>query len=777
MIGLLSRATRARCLCNCSLCINTTARLAQRSTHASIAGKLVRPDAFTVFSSTLIFSAAVVDARRKDRKLENWDQLLAATRAEIDAVEADQKRRLERLDTKIIEEDDETDGAKSRRPAWLNHVSWGDMLEWASTKERERKEHGLQGAKGISLDLVKHLSDADLETILMDRRLLIRFYAGPDCASLDLTPATHVYSSKKLRTLEWSLVKLVSKYLHLSSGVAGEPADISEAVLDDLKTSLVGKGMSAADITEDIESCPTRLKQLRHETRQSTLYKEFPSPHVMRYNWSPSERQEELIDFHAKLQEKLYSIPVTKKDGVLTLCRMLLTTRIASDVHTYNLLLIRFCQLRAHAFVLATFESFEECHIRPNEITHATMLRYFALTKNRKAFDLYFQRMNGFKSGLAIADPEKEIDPLVASRYRAFGQTTLKFAELARLNTEVYTCLLKGLIEMSRLDEALWYFRNMVNEGWEPGMELLQVFLKRCLATADLSSGWRIWKKMLSICTPDEPISQEARDSMVALCEKCDKFNLSYWIHQNWATSSDFEDAIALGTEGTATEANDSLIAAASSIGYALHRASRDILTARELSTRFPYLDAVDIERKLEDVQNINPLLRSTLRNTPATVECVYKTMSTVLRLNTLTLAQKYVEERAVLSIDLKTAILDEACIAFNLIQQFADANQAKMSELNERPTLSISYAATADGHVNDSSKPPAPSRGEMLSEIERLDVSIAPSSVLQAYNSFRQGVSDQGSMQQPQPRASKSRSLLNYIIDQPTRSVDLEAG
>ena len=710
-----------------------------------------------------------MDARRKDRQLQDWDQVLAATRAEIEAVEADQRSRLERLNIKGLGEVNTVDDSHSDRTAWLDQVTWGDMIEWASIRKAERKSRDLQAWKGISLDTLKKLTDVDLTRILLDKRLLIRFYAGPDCASLEFTPATHVYSPKKLRTLEWSLIKLVSKYLQLAHADNSQAPGSSDAVLQDLEAFVTTKGTTAADLAEDVETCDIRLRHLYASTRDSNIYANFPSPHSMRYRWSPSERKEELMAFNQRLQQLLYSTPIVEKFGIQQICHMLLNARTASDVHTYNLLLVRFCQLRADSFVLATYESFLECHIRPNEITHATMLRYFTLTNNQKAFNLYLQRMNGFKQGLAIADPDKAIDPLVASRYREFGQTRTKLAELARINAEVYTCLIKGLIEMSRLTEALWYFRNMMNEGWEPGMELLHSILKSCLAEADAVSGWQIWKKMVNIRTPEDPITTEMRDLMIQLCKNCEKFNMSTWIQQEWMTL--------VNTVGKHAERREPTPATPLEIESAIRLATRDALTPRVLADRFPYVDSSTIEDRLNSSLNVDIVQHESLMGIVVDVASVYCKMTSTLRLSSLSIARTFIEDHTNFPFEVKRAMIDEVYSCFNLLGELSDLDKAQQLEVNQTPVEQASLPIAAIDHAKQPSQPITLARGEILSEIQQLDASLAPDVILQAYNSFREGVQSQRPGQQSKAPLSTTRPTVTHMISKPLKATRIEAG
>ncbi|KAL9100661.1 MAG: hypothetical protein Q9163_003988 [Psora crenata] len=486
---------------------------------ASNRGTLGRPDIFTFFSSTLALSAAIVDSARKEARNKQWDRVIGETRAEVESAELDQQRRIAYLAE--VQEQSKIEGyVPSEIP--IRYITfprsrWADLLSWARIQEEERASAGFQDWRGVPLGLLQRLSEVDLQQLLSDKRVLHRFYGGSDCLRLVADAPSWTLSKKKLRTMEWSVLKLVLRLLLHSSRQSRfhEPQPTANAVSRLLSRERVqwqGK----------VQDADRRLTLLFSEDEHSSIYANFPSPEAPRYDYSsPGKHDEELMESNVALQAVLGELAALSTDRISKVCAHLLLLRVAPNIHTYNLLLVRFCQLREDALVLAVLDSMRESHIRPNEITHATILRFFTITNDKEGFRLYIEQMSGLRQGLALAHPERDIHPVAVSRYRRFGLHKHKLAEKARMNSEVYSSAIVGLLKMFGRGEAMRYYGRMVNEGWKPTIETLTALLQDCYDLADIVSGVKVWEYIQALRDKGTEIGKVAYECMLRLCDRC----------------------------------------------------------------------------------------------------------------------------------------------------------------------------------------------------------------------------------------------------------------
>ncbi len=600
-----SRAGQARCLCNCPACTSVTAATTRRTTTATARRGIRRGDVYTVFASSLAATAALVDSRNKDLRSEQWKRVIAEVRAQVQATEEEQQARLASLlrakEDEPVKHFEPADRKKfphfikqKIKGSWrqirpYSYVdSWTSAFRWAAHEEAERATAGFRDVMGPSLALLRSLSLAELDKLLTDQRRLRRFHVGPTCAALVDTRSKHRLSEKKLKTLEWSIAKLVHKLLFYSSA-SPQPAENkvelpmqvpSHAIDHLLPPSPAVQVKARADYTPQLEatipreepvprrgsdikdsaekneqphsviygqSLEDRLAQIDAQIislrvggpegithRNSAYYKNFESPPLPKYKGNM------LYDFdEAKaLNNSLKSLldPMKCTDDLDTVISKIGYNLIISwtppNVHTYNMLLVRFCHLDNYKMFRAVLTSMRESHIWPDELTHSTVLRYFTSTNKGYYFTQYVLRMEGHLEDVALANPSEELSSTTSQRFRTLshGGEKKKIAEKARMNGEVYEALITGALRFFGPQCAMQYYRDMISEGWRAGIDMLIAILKSCYRRCDWDSGVSVWHQIRA--TSDQADSR-AFQWMLCLCQACGQHDAFYRIIQD----------------------------------------------------------------------------------------------------------------------------------------------------------------------------------------------------------------------------------------------------
>lgn len=531
MQTLWARVAQVRCTCNCSICINTTNALARRATTTGPARRGVRRgDVFTVFSSTLALTAAMADSARKDARSRQWEKVIGEAKERVEAVEIEQQERLAFLSKNVrkgfpeewMEEhldDDASLESVSKAESRSEYLdwSWAGVFDWAARQDEERTIAGFENWKGPPLSLLQRLSRTELEKLLSDDRILRHFYGGPDCANLVPDPPSLGSSIQKLRRLEWSIAKLVLQLLpnaRASTNFEGNTLTRKALHLKDLFDH------GESDWRAKLDKANEKLEELDSQSRDSVSYDTFESPSTPNYDFNKETRNDDLIHLNTKIQQLLQEMRGEESLDTLvaSICQHLLLSRTPPNIHTYNLLLVRFCQLGQKDWVRSVLQSMQESHVRPNEITHATALRFFTVTEDRKEFRLYSLRMQGMKRGHTLAHPDRSIPYISGDRYHRFGTGLRKIAEKARMNQEVYTSLIVGALQLFDTREAMYYYRSLIHEGWKPSMEILTSILQDCCQKGDWKGGFSVWQEISRL---GEQATKLGYEWMLRLCRYC----------------------------------------------------------------------------------------------------------------------------------------------------------------------------------------------------------------------------------------------------------------
>ena len=581
-----SRVIQARCMCNCPSCLSNIGGLTRRATTATARRRVRFGNTFTVLSSSLAAAATLADSKRKEARSREWEKAISKTKAEIEAKETDQKRRLSvliyteegqsnrhsqddlaggsdpLLKSKPIRKTRDSYGPSPKTSASeLQRDSWGDVFDWAARQDEARAAAGFQDWRGPPLSLLQKLSEDQLQELLMDNRLFRRFYSGQDSLDTMTDNSKSMWSAKKLRTLEWSIAKLVYQLLlHCSEHpvfsddgnvtsppLSGEESSgwtslgsVGAPINDKCKESHnnairitatrlacglerqrdTSRPQNAAKISSRISQANSCLDTLHLDRRDGGFYKDFESPKLPIYRNSSSHVCGKIGESNRGLSDLLHGMEREKDSSPLMtkVCYNLLTSRDPPNINTYNLLLIRFCQLKNKELVRAVLVSMRESHIRPNEITHSTILRFFTTTNDAPGFKEYLNRMNGYNGGLALTKVNSQALPIVLDTVRAFGRAGAKFAEKAQMNAEVYVSLIIGALKFLGSQTAMFYYRRMISEGWKADTEILTAILRHCCYRSDWNAGLLVWEQIMTL---GQRVSTLSYQWMLRLCQIC----------------------------------------------------------------------------------------------------------------------------------------------------------------------------------------------------------------------------------------------------------------
>lgn len=480
----------------------------------------------------------MIDSVRKDARSKQWDKVIEEGNKQVEAVDLDQKSRvralLDRTEQRLVQDaHKQRQALRDQKPPFLYtdsesglDWSWQGVFAWTTERDRLRVATGFEDWRGPPLSLLRNLTTPELQELLTDKRVLRHFYGGPDCANLEPDPARLRLSTKKTRTLEWSVAKLVLRILRT---VCGEE---SYKHLTDVPTNYLASvipletDLSLSKSWDDkLAQANAKLDELYSHAEDSGIYDYFEQPTAPSYDSEMETVNDDLIHLNATLHATLQDMKANNKLNSLMarICQQLLLSRSPPNVHTFNLLLVRFCELGENALVHFVLESMWESHIRPNEITHATVLRFFTVTGNKAEFSLYVKRMRGLKRGLALADPDRTLSPLVRSQVHLFGSGLQKIAEKARMNQEVFTALIVGTLRFFEHEDAMYWYRAMIDQGWRPSAELLVAILRECCLRADWNAGMAVWQEFSNEALQ---VTKVAYEWMLRLCQRCQQYQL-----------------------------------------------------------------------------------------------------------------------------------------------------------------------------------------------------------------------------------------------------------
>ena len=538
-----SRVAQAQSICNCPSCLLTSSTIARRATTTPARRPIPVGNIFTLSLSSLAAGLAFADSKKKDNRRKQWDKAIGEARASVEETEIQQQSRLAALSDgarmkaseytrsdgycvpkeRAVEEVESLDVQETQRqeqrPSKFDSETdtWLDVFDWAREQQDLREASGFHDWKGVPLNLLQSLSGDELHRLLSDGRLLRRLYGGPDCDNLVGEWSTYPLSRKKIRTLEWSVQAMVLKLLMYSSRYSVETVESSGCPINFL---LHGLRKDRATMQSKLDYARARLRTLAANCLDHTFYEQFERPQVPNYRYLTVKDYEETNETNTSLMNLLEAMEheTDLHYFISKICHNLLTARTPPNIHTYNMLLIRFCVLKKNVLVTAVLTSIRESHVRPNEITHATSLHHYNETGNLFGFNQYWSRMEGYGKRSVIANPEQIIDPIVRERFLVCGQNHQKVAEKGRINAQVYESLIIGALRFLGPQTAMLIYRKMIGEGWSPGHGILLAILQDCCYELDWTVGIAVLEQLEKSANRINSLTYEW---MLRLCQCC----------------------------------------------------------------------------------------------------------------------------------------------------------------------------------------------------------------------------------------------------------------
>ena len=543
MQNLWARVAQVRCTSS-TLCLSDSIALSRRTTTSAFKFRLRPLDVFTVFYSSVLFTAAIADTTRKQARLRELNDAVGVARADLEALEDQQQSRLKalsypvdgkeyrlvqgrwawkdaqqtqlealsntadekndrlvqwrclredqqqsRLETipnmanekkcRLVpskwtwkDQDEKTNALLSNfgnvgemmslavKGAW----GWDDIYEWESQEMKAREAAGFKDFKGVYLNVLENLSASQIEDAVNKDSLSIRILrASKPSASRTSDevsePKSFPLSWKKVRTLEWSTLKLACTLL-LQANDPIRPLDGQSEKLHNTLIRYDKKGSRPSDSSStagSIEKSATRLsrrltKRMERQKRLTCLstnktkrrmarrieiashrlwqlskipqeshfdFERFPRPQAPNFScWYDHQKgsllNSSLADIFQTVQSRGDSLSV----AIGKIFHQLLIFDTPPNIHTYTLLVKTLAALRHPRAVKSVSTSMNECNIRSNSNFLAALLDFYSGTLDSKEFKILARRMKGCYNGLAVVNPNTNITPISCGRYR-----------------------------------------------------------------------------------------------------------------------------------------------------------------------------------------------------------------------------------------------------------------------------------------------------------------------------------------------------------------------
>ncbi|KAK1980608.1 pentatricopeptide repeat domain-containing protein [Colletotrichum cereale] len=466
MQALWSRAGQAR-HCGCKACFNAAGGMMRQSATRATQRKPTFSEMFTACYTSIMGTAAVLDAKRKDERRKDLDRQLEEARAEFAKV-------MENAPADTLETAPAGNIANRYKGALRDHKKQhSEIAEFFDSLGRTQT---WSRAPSRSPEVETIWAEYGLEPTKRSMRALL----GTDYLLLDRLIA----EDEALRNLQHRAPKTIRQMRAAEDNV------------QQLVSSLLrGKAMTGSG---DSKNTRRGLEKAKHGDCDTQHLQQEVSG-LRQSNYPHYEREVDsraLEKCSADLNRSLRSIfeasqPYNLRSTIMKVCHNLLVSSQPPTIHTYNTLIKGFDAAGLHPLASDVVKSLFQSKLEPTQGTLVCLLNHFKETNDSGNFNNVIERMTG-RDCRGIKIRRKLIDEVLTDpRLQKWALlkdvvVTKKYViERAWFDSQVFAAIIEGMLSFRYLRNAVATVAFGLKLGFTFSLRTMSQLLDHCVRALD----------------------------------------------------------------------------------------------------------------------------------------------------------------------------------------------------------------------------------------------------------------------------------------------------
>ena len=434
----------------------------RRTTAAASRRRFNAGDLFTACYSTILATAAVVDAKVKDDRRREWDRLIAEAKSiPIETPEGREGIPGGNIPTSFGEKSVEI---RNPAPVIWDGIRWSTVtrseLHWTAQQVADSRDHATNPpwiptdrSPSDSFDMKEEWIEDNPEGILPPRE-----------------PKNHV----QFRKVEETVARLVNRLLLQSKA---NPSFQSSSVLAGARADLVARMKEMTMRLDTLQDGNVRIPSYSH--------------------LDPASVRQEQAELHSSLIALLETADSDNSniDVILAkVCYNLLISTSPPNISIYNILIEHFTRLERHDLAQIVVDSFfNESRYRPNAVTICLILDHFAAKGDSHGFRKIIKRMRGDDGDVRIKRRPLSILPIPSIQDWAMSNKVIHrngfLIQKMPRNNQIFDSLIQGCLKLADISSAVRYFRAALREGCHVKSGILYRIADACVKKLDYKAG------------------------------------------------------------------------------------------------------------------------------------------------------------------------------------------------------------------------------------------------------------------------------------------------
>ncbi|CAG7919023.1 unnamed protein product [Penicillium olsonii] len=511
MQGLWSRAVSTQSSCRCVGCLSTTANgVTSRAATAARQRRLRIGNSVTALYTSIFAAAAIADASVKDRRRNDWDEKIAAVKAEVSELVDEEQRILASLQSRrerrgldrLIQ--GRGLGTMPRFPLGPQSPSGFNQSMRAFHTERGRfNAVAARMAESQLAENEQEIDEVDDSEIFLPSETLPNWVLEDDL---------------RLKAIQKLALRQFAIRMLLRPAIAHRYSGISMNYAADFETPQV----DVSQLLEELNNIRNRLKSLKTNPRSvfSDVISEYGASQL-------GDMQRERAALDAELTDDIRAYTsqhMSLQELIMRISNNILSSRDPDRPTAFRHMIIAFGQTRQNDLVEMLLRTLLPNRFYLNPSLVITIVTFFRKSKNLKDFDLFLKMLGG--EGYSVNLGSRGV-----YKHRTVNGLEIIVPPLNSSNPVIYAALIGAALRFDQPERADAWLQAARSGGFFDSWETLFTYLRFYSLRRDWEKGANVLKRAVTylVSSTDHRLDSVERllARMVGLCDSCDRVDAS----------------------------------------------------------------------------------------------------------------------------------------------------------------------------------------------------------------------------------------------------------
>ncbi|KAJ5412911.1 hypothetical protein N7465_005216 [Penicillium sp. CMV-2018d] len=510
MQGLWSRAVSKQSSCRCVGCLSTTANGVTSRAATSSKRRLRIGNSVTALYGSIFAAAAIADASVKDRRRHDWDEKIAAVKAEVSELVDEEERILASLQSRretrglnrLIQA--RGFGTVARFPPGIQSPASLNRMRAFHTERTRLNAIGAQAVENQPAEDDEHtIDEQDESEIFLPQETL---------------PSWVLEDDLRLKAIQKLALRQFAIRILLRPAIAHRYSGVSMNYAADFETPQV----NVAQLLEELNNLRHRMNTLK--TNRHAAYSDITQDYAAS-QLGEMQRERETLDAELTNDIHIYtSQQMSLQELLLRISNNILSSRDPDRPTAFRLMIMAFGQTRQNDLVELLLRTLLPNRFFLNPSLVITIITFFRKSKNLKDFDLFLKMLGG--EGYSVNLGSRGV-----YKHRTVNGMDLIVPSLNSSNPVIYAALIGAALRFDQPDRADAWLQAARGGGFFDSWETLFTYLRFYSLRRDWDKGANVLKRAVTylLSSTDHRLDSVERllGRMVGLCDSCDRLDAS----------------------------------------------------------------------------------------------------------------------------------------------------------------------------------------------------------------------------------------------------------